>query len=123
MPPVFHNPSSTAKPGMANYLAVVGQGLMFEGESGRKMADIRDGAANTIMVVEADDDRAVVWTRPDDWQFDSQRALGGLGHAHPGGFNALLVDGSVRFISGSVDPGIFRALLTIAGGEAVGQLP
>lgn len=121
MPAVFRNPSSTAKPGTSDYLGVAGQGLMFEGAKGRTMAEIRDGTANTIMIVEADPDRAVIWTRPEDWQFDAQQPLAGLGNAHPGGFNALMADASVRFISKSIDPKTFQALLTIAGGETVGM--
>jgi len=35
------------------------------------------------MVVEADDERAVEWTKPQDWQFDAKQPLAGLGRAHP----------------------------------------
>jgi prepilin-type processing-associated H-X9-DG protein len=119
MPKLYANPSGMARPGMANYLAVCGKGLMFDGEKGRKVADITAGTSNTIMVVEADDDHAVIWTRPEDWQFDPQHPMAGLGHAHPGGFNALFADCSVRFIAGSIDPATFQAMLTIAGGEVV----
>lgn len=82
------------------------------------MEDIKDGLSNTIMVVEADADRAVIWTKPEDWEYDPQRPLDGLGYAQSGGFHATFADGSVRFISKSVDPQVFRAMLTIAGGEA-----
>ena len=71
------------------------------------------------MVVEADDQRAAVWTKPEDWEFNAAKPLAGLGSAHPGGFNALFADGSVRFLSKQIDPAIFKALLTIAGGETV----
>jgi prepilin-type N-terminal cleavage/methylation domain-containing protein/prepilin-type processing-associated H-X9-DG protein len=39
---------------------------------------------------------------------------------HPGGCNFLLGDGSVRFIKESVNPVVFSALATRAGGEVVG---
>jgi prepilin-type processing-associated H-X9-DG protein len=38
---------------------------------------------------------------------------------HPGGVNTLLGDGSVRFIKNSIDGMMWRALVTIAGGEVV----
>ena len=119
MPPIYRNPSSGAPPGMATYLAVCGKGLMFDGTEGRTMADIRDGLSHTIMLVEANDDRAVPWTKPDDWECDPQRPLAGLGTARPGGFNVAFADGSVHFISKTIDPKVFYALLTIAGGEPI----
>ena len=39
---------------------------------------------------------------------------------HPGGVNALLGDGSVRFVKSTVDGLAWRALGTVAGGEVVG---
>jgi prepilin-type processing-associated H-X9-DG protein len=118
MPAIYQNPSSPPRPGMAHYLGVSGKGFFFDGTKGRKLSDITDGTSNTLMVVEVDPDRAVTWTKPDDWQFSAAKPLAGLGKAHPGGFNALMTDGSVRFISTSIDQKTFRALLTIAGGEA-----
>jgi prepilin-type N-terminal cleavage/methylation domain-containing protein/prepilin-type processing-associated H-X9-DG protein len=38
---------------------------------------------------------------------------------HPGGVNALFVDGSVHFIKNTVSVATYRALATIAGGEVV----
>jgi prepilin-type processing-associated H-X9-DG protein len=38
---------------------------------------------------------------------------------HSGGINVLFGDGNVRFVKDSVDPVVWRALGTIAGGEAV----
>jgi prepilin-type N-terminal cleavage/methylation domain-containing protein/prepilin-type processing-associated H-X9-DG protein len=38
---------------------------------------------------------------------------------HPGGVNALLGDGSVRFIKDSLNPAIWQALGTRAGGEVI----
>ncbi|MDG3004863.1 DUF1559 family PulG-like putative transporter [Paludisphaera mucosa] len=39
---------------------------------------------------------------------------------HPGGINALLADGSVRFLKSSIDLGVYQALSSRAGGEVVG---
>jgi prepilin-type N-terminal cleavage/methylation domain-containing protein len=40
---------------------------------------------------------------------------------HPGGVNAMLMDGSVRFIKNSINLGIWRSLGTRAGGEVIGD--
>jgi hypothetical protein len=71
------------------------------------------------MVVEVDPDRAVVWSRPDDWNYDPQQPLSGLGKIRAGGFQALFADAHVSFISLGVDPTVLRALFTVAGREPV----
>ena len=38
---------------------------------------------------------------------------------HPGGVNALLGDGSVRFVKDSINGAVWRSLGTVAGGEVV----
>ena len=38
---------------------------------------------------------------------------------HPGGVNALLADGSVRFIKSSIAGSVWRALGSISGGEVI----
>ena len=118
MPHLYANPS-TARRGMTNYLAVCGKRLMFDGEKGRQIAEIRD-PENTIMAVEADDDHAVIWTKPEDWEFNPEHPMAGLGHAHPGGFfhpgnfGAVFADGHVQFIPENIDRKEFQAMLLVA---------
>jgi len=38
---------------------------------------------------------------------------------HPGGVNVVMADGSGQFVSDSVDPAVWKALATRAGGEAL----
>ena len=122
VPEIFQKPGGSVQPGRTIYLAVCGKGLMFEGSKERKIAEITDGAANTIMLLEANDDRAVVWTQPEDWQYDPEHPLAGLGAAHPAGFWVACADGEVRFIPRDVDPQFFEAMLTIASGERHGDI-
>jgi prepilin-type processing-associated H-X9-DG protein len=44
-----------------------------------------------------------------------------MGSGHPGGCNVALADGSVRFISQTIDQTTLRALSTRAGGETIGD--
>jgi type II secretory pathway pseudopilin PulG len=122
MPVVFRNPSSTvADPGKTTYLGVAGEGAVFGSKKGLRFAEVRDGTSNTVAMVEANDDRAVVWTAPEDWQFDPDNPLAGLGEARGGIFLALMLDGSTHVISEDVDLAVFKALVTYAGGEVVGD--
>jgi hypothetical protein len=85
------------------------------------MRKITDGTSNSVLVLEVNENAAVVWTKPDDLVFDPTKPLAGLGAAHPGGFLAALADGSVRFISSSIDPQTFLKLLMMADGQPVGD--
>ena len=76
----------------------------------------------TIAVVEADTDKAVEWTKPDDLHFDAKNPTAGLGHVRPGGWLAAFCDGHTEFISNSADPKLVKAMMTKAGGEGI-QLP
>ena len=98
-----------------------GIGTMFTGDAQglRFPADIADGIANTIFVVDADDDHAVPWTKPDDLQYDPQKPLAGLIGHHGDHFQVLMADGSVRSFARDVSPATIRALMTRNGGEIV----
>ncbi len=117
MPAVFRNPDNP-EPDRTIYLGVVGEKTLFGGERGAKApVDVPDGLSNTMMVVEAD--TSVPWTKPEDLDYDAESPMNGLGHAHPSGFNALLADGSVKFILDSIDRDVLRGLMTANGGEPV----
>ncbi len=40
---------------------------------------------------------------------------------HPGGLNVVMADGSVRFLSQTIDLNVFGGIVTKAGGEIVGD--
>src|SRR5262249_30928214 len=105
MPKTYRSPASHAAPGRTNYLAVRGKDMAFPGDKGLKIpADFPDGLSNTIFIVEASDKKAVIWTKPDDYEVNEKNPLDGLVGLWPGGFQVGLGDGSVRMISRSVDP-------------------
>jgi type II secretory pathway pseudopilin PulG len=118
MPIVFRGPNSkwTDK---TCYLSPAGKGLLMDGKQGTRLAEISDGTSNTIALLEVNDDRAVVWTRPSDWRYDPDKPRAGLGKVRIGGFVAAMCDGSVQFISESLDIDVFKDMLTRGGGEVV----
>ncbi len=121
MPRIFACPSRPSQPGLTPYRGFRGDGAFFQDGNPSKLDNITDGTTNTIMVVEGRED--VPWTSPDsDLPFDLMAApsLLGAGSSHPGGFNALFADGSVRFLKTTLSPEVFRAFITRSAGDVIG---
>jgi hypothetical protein len=125
MPNTFACPSRfSSTTNLTSYVAVVGPGTLFPGSGSVKLADIADGTANTLAVVEVDKVK-VPWTAPSDLDVrtmsfrinDPKKPA--IGSKHPGGANVGVADASQRFASDSISPANLRALITIAGGEGV----
>ena len=114
--------------------------------------DIRDGTSCTLLVGESTTrtqtqyrtfwaysyaffsvSAAVAQERTLLGDFDRCKALDGPGHSspckrgwgsmHPGGLNFVLCDGSVRFLSTSIDMELFTGMATIAGEETMRASP
>lgn len=83
------------------------------------LRDVTDGTSNTIMLVETDDQHAVVWTKPVDLEIDRDQPLAGLAVRTAGGFLVAMCDGSVVMFRNSIPPEDLKAMFTRAGGESV----
>jgi hypothetical protein len=71
IPDIYVAPVAEGTPaGTTIYLLPRGQGTLFENQEGPRIEAISDGCAAPILVVEADVDRAVPWTKPDDLELD-----------------------------------------------------
>ncbi len=117
----YRCPSSKTPVNHTTYLGVSSpESVFFEAEA-RQLSSIEDGTPNTLMVVEVAQDLAVPWMSPQDAVALLQNVDEQSDFAHTGGFQATLADGSVRFISSTIDTDMLRALTTINGGETVGE--
>jgi hypothetical protein len=129
MPKVFASPSlpeELAKKGMASYVGPVGEKTIFEGSEGTSLSKILDGSSNTIAILEADADHAVIWTKPDDLKIDWKEPKKGLEFWKSGTSSVFLsafCDGSVRAVSEKIDAALLKKLLQKDDGEPVGEIP
>lgn len=120
MPDIFRSPAQKVGEGKTTYLAPMGKNTVIApGPKGVKLQDITDGTSMSIMTVEANDDAAVIWTKPDDLDIAAGDVLKKLLGHYDNGFIAGIADGSVRFIRSTIDPKILAALFTRNGGEVV----
>lgn len=117
MPPIYQNPNLPFD-NKTNYLAVVGPGAAFRGEDpGPQLRDFSDGI-NTIWIVEANEEEAVEWTKPDDWEFDPNDPRRGLGGLRPMAILVGRVDGSAAGIDpNSVDDAMLSREMTRDAGD------
>lgn len=112
-----------------------------------RVADVRDGLTNTVVVAETREEQTMVWidggmsaivaTRYDDtnpptyagpelplnyqpyFEYSDPRAQYGPSSMHHGGVFHLLGDGAVRFLSETIQRAVYVALSTRAGGESI----
>lgn len=119
-PAVFRCPQYDGRSELTTYVALVGPYAAFESHEGRALKEITDGTSNTVLVIEVSTDAAVPWMSPEDGgtdflaRFNDQMAL-----SHEGGVNAVIADGSVRFLAVDLATESRTALMTINGGETV----
>ncbi len=138
--PSHHVPASPSAPAPSGYVGISGLGAdavtlppqdpragVFGYDRVTQMKDITDGASATMMVAETA-------TASGPWTAGGPATVRSLdpsrqpyigrarqfGGTHRGGANVSFVDGSVRFLSETIDPKVFEALSTISGKE---QLP
>jgi hypothetical protein len=109
-----------------HYVVVVGPRTAFPEDRCVALSDITDDQGNTLLVVEIANS-GIHWMEPRDMhvtqmarQVNPPRGQG-ISSPHPtGGANAVMADGTVKFLDAkSLTPDQIEGLLTIAGGEQV----
>ena len=138
--PSHRVPASANAPSPAGYVGISGLGTdaaaltrghpragVFGYDRATRIEEIKDGASTTMLLAETA-------TAGGPWTAGGPATVRGLdpsrqpyigrerqfGGTHRGGANVAFADGSVRFVVEAVDPKVFDALSTVAGGE---QLP
>ena len=96
---------------------------VFGYDRATQIREVRDGTTNTLMYGSVHENvgpwarggRATVRAFTQRPYIDGPDGFGG----HVNGTNFVLVDGSVRFLSAEIDPGVLEAMATASGGEIV----
>jgi hypothetical protein len=113
----YQLPGAEVKGTKTHYRAFVGGGAAFDyGVQHRIPASFPDGLSNTIFVVEAAE--PVDWYSVNELVYDPKKPLPKLG-VFPGGFQALMGDGSVHWFPSDTPEATIRAMITRAGGETI----
>ena len=109
-----------------SYVVLTGAHTIFPGEQPIGVRDVADGTSNTLLVVEVAG-RMSSWMEPTDLSVDDMSELmiaetgdssgGAISSFHPGGVNAAMADGSIRWLSNTSPSDLLRALTTRAGAE------
>jgi hypothetical protein len=118
----YHCPTAPGPNINTSYMVIIGVDTCFPGAVSRTLGEVKDGAANTMMVVEVDSEKSIPWMSPMD--VDEQFILSVVPKSkssHVGGLHALLADGTVRFISSNLDVKTRHSLMTIDAGDTVGD--
>jgi hypothetical protein len=119
-------------------MAFTAEGADFDGgdiapalKEGRGFRQFTDGTSNTLMVGPVGPDRKVPWMKPEDIVVDDKFPNLGQkeGFAVPyksdnrGAAPFLRCDGSVLALIETIDRNTFHAMLTLDGGEPIGDFP
>lgn len=121
MPPIFAaaDPAS-AQQGKTRFVRPFHSEAIYSSKQrGTSFREITDGLTNTILLLVADEDQSVVWTRPDDLEIDMQQPLKGWEQGIHSELIVLLADGSLLPLQRSTSHDQIRALLSRGGGEVV----
>jgi hypothetical protein len=115
-----------------SYVAVIGAGTMWPGNAATRFSEVKDGTANTIMVVEVHNS-GIHWMEPRDLELAKMPVQinpptgTGISSAHivkrKGGAQVGFVDGGTRWLDNRVSNEQLRAMFSRDAGDKVDLPP
>jgi len=123
-PRSYRCPSNAIDKRFTTYLAIVDSETCFQATTGRKIADVTDGASNTLVAIEANPTDAVHWMEPTDLNLaEFLEAIRNKKSAHFGGHHAISLDNSVRYFPTDSETEFLKASVTPSANDDSGELP
>jgi hypothetical protein len=116
IPSVYQSPERFDE--RTNYLGPVANRAIFGLGYGAQPSMIEDGLANTVILLEADDNEAVPWTAPRDFDLNLTEPAQKLGGLRDGSFYVVWADGQVGRVLATAPKLDLRAMFTYESGEA-----
>ena len=115
MPKVFAVDANDEKNHTSALRPFEGKGAAWEAGKDLRVSHFTDGLSNTLMLVEAAD--AEIWTKPSDLPFGEGKPLPKLSGRNGNTVAAVLMDGFVIAIPGTINEATLRGIITRDGGE------
>lgn len=106
------------KEGKTIFVLPVGEG-MFAQPNRVKFQEFKDGVANTIMIMTAPADKAVIWTKPDDLRINGKDPNSSVFDRETTQAVVSLGDASTQVIQSTISSKFLKGWLTLAGGELI----
>jgi hypothetical protein len=119
IPPEFQSPERADN--KTNYLAVLGGQSAFWSSSGVRLEQLKDGADNTVAIVEVDDQYAQEWTKPGDYTPPVDTPAIWLNGLRGEGAFGIMASGRLVLLPREMPASRLAAFFTGMGGEPVGS--
>jgi hypothetical protein len=111
----YQCPSSPEPRILTGYFAIVTPESAFRPTEQRRLSDISDGLARTILATEVRSEYAVPWMSPTD--VDEITVIGYRGSRHDRVFGIIFADGHAEMMRDDIADSPFQALISIAGND------
>lgn len=103
IPKLYVTDQGIAKDGKTTYVIPTGNDVIGSTTEPLTLEKISDGTSRTILIMDVSPESAVIWTKPEDWEFEASDPTKGLFAKDQTLLLAGFADGSVRWLENDVD--------------------